>query len=336
MKVAMVDWKKSHDITSCRYYFWEEFAKRCNDFTYYGLNNPYLMLFPEPTLINRAVSKFVVRTWLKFESIKDIKNLSKLGKELDFLIMNERLMHQVGWERDLGINVPKVLILNDFHYAVTFLSSFKKFLNKNGFVLVLSKMKFPIKLLEDKIDVPMMWFPWSINTNIFRDYDEGFDYDVVSSGMLGGYYPLRFLIRDELSNSPNIRFVYPEYPNVSFINNMGNCDIVHRKYARWLSSAKIFIFSSGIYSGAVQKYWEGMASSCLVIAEKPRDNEDLGFYPMHNFVELDENFMIKIWYYLEHEEERREIVENAHKTIQENHTSEKRADQLMNILEGLK
>jgi spore maturation protein CgeB len=80
-----------------------------------------------------------------------------------------------------------------------------------------------------------------------------------------------------------------------------------------------------------------MASKTLVCSSLPFDNLENYFVPDSNFVLINENdFVDKIIYYLEHEDERKKIVENAYEIIIKYHTSEIRAKQLVDIIvEGL-
>lgn len=84
------------------------------------------------------------------------------------------------------------------------------------------------------------------------------------------------------------------------------------------------------------KYFEGMASDCMVIAPTPNDSEDLGFISGKNFVGIDQNSLTnirnEIIYYLGNKEERENIISCANETIQNRHTTEIRVSEFMDMI----
>jgi hypothetical protein len=109
-----------------------------------------------------------------------------------------------------------------------------------------------------------------------------------------------------------------------------------QEYSNLLRSSKIILLDGGVFDYPVKKYIEAMACGCLVLAPMPMDSELLGFVDGVNMVVVDEsNFMEKCRYYLEHEDERKEITDAAYKLYQERHTCIKSAERFLAYLKTI-
>jgi spore maturation protein CgeB len=97
-----------------------------------------------------------------------------------------------------------------------------------------------------------------------------------------------------------------------------------------LNQSKIFLTCDSIYKFPVLKYFEALSCGALLLAPGSTELEQLGFKDGETFVEVNEtNFLQKATYYLSHDQERNRITENGLKFIQERHTTEVRAKQLI-------
>jgi hypothetical protein len=166
-------------------------------------------------------------------------------------------------------------------------------------------------------------FPEAVNIDYFRDWGYDRTCDTFNSGSFSAQvYPLRCLIYERLRNHLKIKSgIQP-----SFAYSWD-------KYAEMIAKSKILVEGVGIFGYTSQRFTQAMASKTLMISSLPFDNVDNHFIPNVNFVEIDKsNFVDKILYYLEHEDERRKIVENAYKTILQYHTTEVRAKELCKII----
>lgn len=169
------------------------------------------------------------------------------------------------------------------------------------------------------------------------------DIDILLSGNADpNWYPLRHLMWGAIMKS-----------DLSFSSYTEAGWIVHQKtivgkekaqqieayekqlqgYSTKLRRAKIMIFDGGCFDYPVKKYIEAMACGCLVLAPMPLDADLMGFADGVNMVVVDEtNFMEKCRYYLEHEEERKQITDAAYNLYQERHTCTKSAERFLAYL----
>ena len=166
-------------------------------------------------------------------------------------------------------------------------------------------------------------FPESVNINFFKDRGYYRECDVFNSGsFVQSVYPFRCLVYEVLKNHPKIKScIQPRFA------------YTWEQYAEMLAKSKMLVDGGVVYGYTSQRFVQAMASKTLVLAPIPYDNVDNHFIPNQNFVEINKyNFIEKILYYLEHEDERKKLIENAHKTILKYHTVEKRAKQLLGII----
>jgi spore maturation protein CgeB len=256
----------------------------------------------------------------------------------DVILLDSFFPPNPEWLELNRIKTPKAMVLSDPHH---FLTRKLEYAEKNLIDLVFFDCKFAmmhpktIEWRERNPSISVRWLPHSVDTDVFRDYKIPRRLDVISSGSRNStVYPLRQKIYHELSKKQDIKFSMPPHARY-FINSSKTISktMIRENYARFLSSAKIFIFGSSIYNYPVMKYTEGMACNTLVMAPEPRDAHDLHFIPGFNFVEINEtDFLEKIEYYLRAEGERLKIAKNGFNTARKYHSVEKRGFELVNSL----
>jgi len=237
------------------------------------------------------------------------------------------------WSNLDKIKIPKVLLVSDPQEAPL---DKIEYINRNNIDLALFAYKHNISGFEDKINSKIGWLPWSVNTNVFKPYGLDRKYDITLLGSMNpNVYPLRTKIRDELYKHSNIQFFTQKGPSSSWNLNPKKV-LIRESYARIISQSKIFIFDTSIYNYAVGKFYEGMACETLVMAPIPFNSIELHFQPNYNFVPIDEyNFIEKIEYFLLHEAEREEIARRGYETVTKYHTTEIRAERLVDYLEEI-
>lgn len=242
-------------------------------------------------------------------------------------------MRNCNWKNLEKTVIPKVVILGDPHHRPL---DKIEYINQNKIDLALTTEKRPILQMKDKINCTIEWLPISVNTNVFKPYDLPRRYDVTLLGAMNPkYYPLRVKITKILSKRSDIAFFSNEHGREW--ESYHKKTLIRKNYARVIAQSKILVFCGGIYNYAIAKFHEGMACNTLVMAPMPFDGEDLHFKPGYNFVTIDdENFMEKIRYYLEHEDERKEIAKRGYETVKKYHTTEIRAKQLVDYLKQIK
>jgi hypothetical protein len=234
------------------------------------------------------------------------------------------------------VKIPKIFWCNDLWNS----SGWKQFAIDN-FDHVLSTCQRPLGPKElcifDDTKLESKVTPWlkGIDTNSFKSEKLEKKYDVVLSGAADSFYPLRSYFHNQLIKEKEIKYFRPPFPNYKFDADK---QYTGDGYVKLLNQSKIHITDSGRYNcvGPVAKYFETMATDCLLLAVKPLGEELTHLVDGYNFVSVNQNnFLEKIKYYLENEEERRIIINNANKTIQEYHSVDIRAKQLINLLGSL-
>lgn len=235
------------------------------------------------------------------------------------------------------VDIPKVFWCNDLWNS----SGWKQFAI-NNFDYVLSTCQRPLGpdalCIFDNTKLQDKTYPWlkGIDTDLFKSEKIEKKYDVVLTGASCGFYPLRSHFDSVLQKQDNIKYFKPPFPNYKF-----NADKSYTgsNYVNLLNSSKIHITDSGKYNcvGPVAKYFETMATDCLLVAVNPLGSELTRLVDGYNFVAVDGyNFLDKIRYYLDNEEERLRIVKNANDTIKKHHSVDVRAKELVNLLKTIK
>ena len=233
--------------------------------------------------------------------------------------------------------IPKIFWCNDlWNHA-----SWKNFAIDN-FDHVLSTCQRPLGpdslCIFDNTRLDGKVYPWlkAIDTDLFFNEDVDKKHDVILTGASDSFYPLRSHFHNVLSREQNLNYFKPPFPNYKF-----NADKSYtgKNYVRLLNESKIHITDSGRYNcvGPVAKYFEIMSTNCLLMAVDPLGSELTHLKDGYNFVSVNKNnFLDKIKYYLENEDERDIIVKRANDTIKKYHSVDVRAKKLTNLLKIIK
>jgi len=179
---------------------------------------------------------------------------------------------------------------------------------------------------------PATLFHAGINTKIFRDMNMERIYDVGLFGAINStYYPIRLFFRNSLMRQSKLRRLTPE-------RGSGVVSTVEG-YVKALNQCKIVVctgemhYQTGLRINLLtHKYLEGMACNSLVLGLSPIDSPELHFEDGYNIVFVSmRNFLSKLYYYLEHDEERLRIAKNGYDTIQKWHSIDRRALQFVKL-----
>lgn len=266
-----------------------------------------------------------------------INQIKQVIQEFDpdvVLVMINDFFAQLNFEDCSFITCPKVYLIADVHLAH---SQHIHCIKKSNFDRVLFVYKWWENKVGKQLGTKTGWLPHSVNTDVFRDYQQPKIYDAVSSGhAFLDHYPLRVKIQNTLPNVSGIKFSMPGHPQLEMTNTKKQSAtkfLIRENYAKFLNQSKMFAFGGGANNYPVAKYVEGMGSETMVLAPFPKDGKELGFVPGENFVEIDSsNFVDKIKWYLKHDDERQRIVDCARETVLKHHSAETRAKQLINYL----
>lgn len=282
----------------------------------------------------KAIEKYAeVKYW------HDNGNIHEIMKTLNFT--PDFIFHyDMGWSYALApyitgldeVDIPKGCFVIDSHYS-PIERSYYIISNKIDLIFSITKSHFlkTYPHLKEKF----RWFPFSVNSAIFKDYELEKDINFLLMGLLydgmkktgtqlftpKGLYPFRDKVFEKMRHVEG--FVYHPHPG----HNAPKDSIINERYAMELNRSKMFFTCGSYYKYPVLKYFEAPACKTLLLAEGIPDIFDLGFEDGVNFVACDEtNFYEKAMYYLENEEERNRITENGYRFIQANHTDDVRAE----------
>jgi len=271
-------------------------------------------------LLNKQLSgkeDFVV--YNKYSPDELYKYLKSL--ELDIVIAYyDEYLENMDPLSDLGI--PIIMSSEDTNKR--FSSNFFKELvekHKPDGVLVQNKCSIPAfeKYLGKSYN--FLYFPWGVDTTLFKDYKEKKIYDITISGKFASY-----MFRKEfnylLSKGD---FVYKRIRN----DNTKDHLVPYDTFVKELNRSKISLggclqknpYYEGIFIGShLRKNVEIPASRSCLINTTWGDKELMGFKDGVNFIEFHNrsSFLTKLTYYLDNEDELMKITDNGFKHTIEN------------------
>lgn len=227
------------------------------------------------------------------------------------------------------VDIPKVMILNK-----EYLNLEKKlsFIRNNKIALVFSHYHGCGKY-ESSTGATFRYFPFAVDTELFRDYGLKKKYSVGFSGSIKlGYDNIN--IRKEIKKK---LFLFQKFKRKDFRslniywNTSSKKAIPHGvEYAKLLNSSKIWISVLSTYLDIPgPRYSEVMVSKTLLFCEQSTVYQTL-FTENEHFVTFKDdlsNFTEKLLYYVHNKQERLAIVERAYQYVRENHSWERRIHQ---------
>ncbi len=254
--------------------------------------------------------------------------LANLQNEPDFILLNDFKPDYCPQIQGLrSCRVPVGIIMHDLHYKV---SQRKRFIVRENIQHIFSIYRDPFLQWYPEFEKRMIWFPFHVPKEIFKDYRVKKTHDMLMMGAMDErYYPLRKKIFDTMKNEKG--FHYYQHPGYGTVDNGDGGVLAGEVYAREINQAKMFLTCDSSFHFPLLKYYEALACNTLLLAPSNQELEDLGFIDGKTFVTVNEhNFKEKAHYYLKHKEERDEISQRGYKMIHEKHTTERRVKQLIN------
>ena len=187
-----------------------------------------------------------------------------------------------------------------------------------------------------KTAIPFYRIMWSANSDQFKDYGGEYKHDLFFSGVTRPEQSDNLrekvlahhkILNGELGNFINAR---------SYRNNYAGTTFNDDEYARHLSNSKLCLVTTGPADLVGTRYFEIFAGNrslilCNRMNEKVYEDWIIDGVNCVMFSTVDE-FYEKAQYYLDHEDERMEIVNNAYKIFKERLTWSYRANQIKEIV----
>ena len=283
--------------------------------------------------------------------INNIKNnsLEKVISEnnIDYILC----MHNndtIYYKEFFNLNFEKkFIILGDLHD--NWLGKTKKEIKENINKFNLKGVFIKSVYNTYNFDIDGFYFlPWSLNEKTYSFNNQKVrKYDICFMGQYQkNIYPLRYEVFKSLNSKKysdyqilfSKRTRKAKYDN-NFLNSYASetkKEKVGIEYVEILKNSKIMIFDSSIYKYPVKKYFECMATGCLILADKPNLSKEIGLVEGFNFININRtNWEKKLSFYLKNDEERIRIIENARNTFLKKHTNKIRIDFLKKIITSL-
>ena len=185
--------------------------------------------------------------------------------------------------------------------------------------------------------IPFYRIMWSANRNQFKDYGGDYQHDLFFSGVTrpeqSENLRERVLLELDRLNGDLGNFINAR----SHRNNYAGTMFTDDEYARHLSNSKLCLVTTGPADLVGTRYFEIFAANrslilCNRMDEKVYDDMMIDGVNCVMFSTVDE-FYDKANYFLKNEEERMEIVNNAHKIFNERLTWNTRAHEIKKIVE---
>jgi len=283
-----------------------------------------------------ALNKYNNVTYIS-QKVGSLKNLSQLKlNNIDLIILGFNYTN-------VGDNNMPALIINDVNIPVVIILN-KEYASLRQKLNWISDIKpkavltvhHEYKKYQEILKIPVHRIMWSAEYTHYKDYKESYKYDLFFSGV----------IRPEQTNNwRNIIYKNLHKLNKYKLNINGRFQengykgthLSYIDYAKTLACSKICLSTTGPVDLVGTRYFEIMAGNRgLLICnrmENPEVYKDILIEDLNciMFSTIDE-FIEKVDYYLNHEEERMKIVNQAYKYFMENLTWDKHIIKVNNIL----
>ena len=190
---------------------------------------------------------------------------------------------------------------------------------------------------KEYTEFPFHRIMWSANQNQFKNYGGEYKHDLFFSGVTRPEQTEN--LRERVLSNLDRLSKYKLFVNIrSHKNNYAGTIFSDDEYSKHLSSSKICFITTGPADLVGTRYFEVMAANrSLILCNRMSMDvyEDI-MIDGHNCVMFsdEDEFFDKAIYYLENENKRMEIVNNAHEHFVSTQSWKTRANQIKNIIEG--
>lgn len=233
-----------------------------------------------------------------------------------------------------NIDISSVMVLNKEYKK---LDKKLQFIQDNGIRMVFTAHHDHSRWQEET-GVPFVHFPFAVDPALFKDYAEKKRYSLGFSGALHEQWTdVRVRIKHHLFlrwpiKAPRywrIRLFWSEKSRLpGFRLPRGE------RYGRLINRSKMWLATPSAVDLVGTRFYEIMASRTLLFCSRSTAYDGLFEDKIHcvMFAPDLSDFDDTLFYYLDHEDEREAIVENAYAHVLKNHTWERRIEQFTNAV----
>jgi len=199
-----------------------------------------------------------------------------------------------------------------------------------------SKPKHFFGFFDENISkkITFVGYPRCVDPICYKDYGLEKKQDVITVGAMWRFYPLRMQMHHDLQKGHvqwDIR--YKNYPHCGV--NFRHSGFVRENYAKAINEAKMLASCGGRYHLAMNKIFESMGCNTAYVGEMPYGADELHLKDGENYIAVNgDDFVDKIRYFLDNEDELKAISENGRKVFLKYHTIDKRAEDFVKLLEA--
>lgn len=234
------------------------------------------------------------------------------------------------------ISIPKGYYVMDV-YPPASTEARTQFMEQSKFDLIFSVTKQAFLSEFPQFQKSFRWLPFSINPNVFKDFQEKKSIDYLLMGLVDfgtdDVYPFRKHVLATMKDVPG--FVHHAHPG-HFVSYK-DATFVNERYAKEINKAKIFFTCGSRYKYPVMKFFEALACKTLLIAESNEDIKELGFADgVHYVAATKDDVAARAQEWLKHESLRSTITKNGYELVHRLHTNAHRAKQFIQSIHQLK
>ena len=197
--------------------------------------------------------------------------------------------------------------------------------------------KFRPEVVYDRLKCEKHWVPWSIDTEKYHPRRRK-RYDVSFMGTVGACYPLRKEIWENIYYvARGHRILRQRAPAGKTydraVSKLQDEFLVGKDYRKALGETRILLFGCSVYRYALQKFFEGAASGCLVVSDAPGMAKRLGFRDKETYVKVDSfDWEDTVKELLDNPDMVEQVARRGRHNVMENHTHKVRARQFVEML----
>lgn len=278
------------------------------------------------------------------------KSLREMLEKIDF---KPDFIFCGGWFINRMIKNPNYKLIKEINeypvikitYAVDFIYRVKITLdiwNKLGITKVLCFNDS--QLISEKHDhnIEFIYFPFSFNDKIFKDYKLDKEYDIGVFGRISPtLFPMRQRIHDLLRKRTDIKYLYWG-PIGDYSDSKNNPSM--EDYAKAINKCRITFTDGQHREVLVAKYNELLACKTVLISPRFKKSKDLelhGFIDNENifyvnYDDSDEEIFNKMKDLLDNKEKLDRLTNNSYEFVHTKHTNKARVNELRNLLKKWK
>ncbi len=281
-----------------------------------------------------ALMRKVMNGEIKVEE-KIKPHLDKTNKQYDFILTDSSCVFvNEKWDE---IDIPKAMIMQDLHYNENKIGNpwmQARLAEKQKWDIIFTRYLLPFPKYHSVLEkiAKICWMPHCINFDMFKDYGMKKEIDVLMTGYhMDIIYPYRDKAYQILKNKKYFKEVTRPEETPTHTKKWP----VAEDFSKLLNSARINITGGSILNYPILKYMEIAASKSLIFSNFFDELGMLGFKPDVNMVEMDfDNLESQIEWWLEHDDERNTLIENAYRLVKEKHTVQVRVEQIVKEIEN--